>query len=121
MHPDPLETTLAACAREPLPSAPPDLASTVWREIDRRRRASFWSRARSLLDWDELFSEPRLAAPALVCALAIGALPALFWTQRLAQQRLARHSIHFEVFTSPPLAQLVADRPALAPPGAHAP
>src|SRR5438270_13703622 len=98
MAPDPLETLLREYASEPLPSAPESLAVDVWREIDRRRAERFWLRSLARLSWRELFAEPRVAAIAFACTLLIGVLPALAATKIHGDQRLARQSLHFDVF-----------------------
>ena len=105
MKPDPLDDTLASYARQPLPPGPEQLTADVWRDIELRRRKSVWSRLFPLLDWQELFAEPRLAVPALACALAIGILPAVFSARAHEEQRLARQSIHFNVFSTPAATQ----------------
>lgn len=44
MNPDTFDETLAACARQPVPTSPEQLATGVWREIERRRRQFSWLR-----------------------------------------------------------------------------
>ena len=105
---DPLENSLRALARKPLPGAPADLSRGVWAEIERRRRQSFWSRVFPLLEWREMFREPRLAVAALACALAIGILPAAAWNRTQQQHRLAQQSLHLDVFSRAPTERLAA-------------
>lgn len=111
MKPDPLDPTLAAYAKQPLPSCPEPLSTEVWREIERRRHQSFWSRVLPTLEWRELFSEPRLAVTALACAVVAGVLPAVLVAKAHEEQRLARQSIHFDVFSSRTAGQLAALTP----------
>jgi len=113
MKPDPIERALAAYAQESLPACPDRLTSDVWREIDRRRRESVWTRVFPLLDWHELFREPRLALSAVGLALAVGLVPAFLQAKPVPDTRLARESLHFEVFSSKaPLAMLAGIDPA---------
>lgn len=108
MKSDPLDKSLADYAQQPLPACPDRLASNVWREIESRRRRSIWTRLFPLLDWPELFREPRLALSAAGLALAIGFVPALLQAKPGTEIRLARESLHFEVFSSrAPMAMLV--------------
>jgi len=112
MKPDPIDRALASYAQESLPMCPDRLTSDVWREIDRRRRESVWTRLFPLLDWNELFREPRLALSAVGLALAVGLVPAFLQTRPLSDTRLARESLHFEVFSSQtPLAMLAGIHP----------
>ena len=111
MKPDPLDPKLTAYARQRLPSCPDELTGAVWQEIARRRQ-SFWARLIPTLEWRELFSEPRLAATAFVCALAAGVLPAVVLAKAHEQQRLARQSVHFDVFTAASAQQLAALGPS---------
>lgn len=107
MKPDPLEQTLASYAKQPLPACPDRLTADVWREIEQRRRRSVWGQLFQKFDWRELSAEPRMAFAALGLALAIGLVPAFFQTKPEVEKRLARESLHFEVFSSQaPLALL---------------
>jgi len=107
MKPDPIERALGAYAQESLPACQDRLISDVWREIDSRRRQSVWTRLFPILDWHELFREPRLALSAVGLALAVGLVPAFLQAKPVADTRLARDSLHFEVFSSQtPLAML---------------
>lgn len=107
MKPDPLDQTLAAYARQPLPSCPEQLTADVWRDIERRRQKPAWSRLFPLLDWHELFGEPRLAVVALGFAVMIGVVPAVVFSRAENARLLARQSMHFEVFSANSLTQLV--------------
>lgn len=106
MKPDPLEQMLASYARQPLPPAPEQLTADVWRDIEHRRQKSVWSHRFPLLDWHELFGEPRLTVVALGFAVMIGMVPAAMFTRSENAKRLARQSIHFEVFSANSPAQL---------------
>jgi hypothetical protein len=106
MKPDALDQHLAAYAKQPLPSAPTGTKADIWREIECRRRQSFWARSFPVLDWHEIFSEPRLAGAALAFAVAMGVFPAVLVARAENQKRLARESIHLEVFTASPPGQL---------------
>lgn len=66
-----------------------------------------WARLFPVAEWRGLFANPRLALPAVGLALAIGLLPGLLLATPAADQRLARETFHFEVFSSrAPLAAL---------------
>ena len=106
MKPDPIDPLLADYARQAVPNAPERINADVWREIEHRRHRTFWSRVLPLLEWRELFGEPRLAATAMFCALAVGVFPAVIWAKSQAQQRLARQSMHFDVFSANSATQL---------------
>lgn len=111
--PNPIDRALDAYAQESLPACPDRLISDVWREIDNRRRQSVWTRLFPLLDWNELFREPRLALSAVGLALAVGLIPAFLQARPLPDTRLARESLHFEVFSSQaPLAMLAGTHSA---------
>lgn len=113
MKPDPLEQTLASYAKQPLPACPDRLTADVWREIKQRRRHSIWTRLLRQFDWRELSAEPRLAVAAFGLALVIGLLPAILEAKPEVEKRLARESLHFEVFSSrAPLALLANLDPA---------
>ena len=99
MKPDSLETMLAAYAAKPLPTSSEPSTAEIWREIDRRRQ-SFWSRIFPVLDWRELFAEPRLAVAAVAFAVMVGVVPAMAYNRVENERRLARQSIHFDVFSS---------------------
>ncbi len=100
MKPDPLETMLAAYAKQPLPSVSQPSTAVIWQQIERRRRQSAWTRMFAVLDWRELFSEPRMAVVALACAIVVGVVPAAVLNRSENERRLARQSIHFEVFAA---------------------
>lgn len=108
MNPDPIDPLLSDYSREPVPDTPKNFQEGVWREIARRRHTSFWSRILPLLEFRELFSEPRLAAAAFTMAIAIGVVPAAVWTRLRSEQRLARDSIHFDVFAATPAIRLAS-------------
>jgi len=96
--PDPLEAALRDLARESPPAPSPHLDAEVWRTIRRRRARPFWSRLLPILDWRDLFAEPRLIASALTVALGVGILPAAL-TARPPSADWVRASLHFEVFS----------------------
>jgi hypothetical protein len=98
MNSDPLDKLLQAYAAQPGPAAPEQLVTDVRRAILRRRQP-FWSRLLPILDWREVFAEPRLIAAALALALAVGVLPAAF-VARKAHSQIVTESLHFEVFST---------------------
>ena len=100
MKPDRLEQTLASYARDPLPAASEPSTTDVWQAIERRRRQSVWSRIFPEIDWRDFFSEPRMAAAALAFAIIVGVVPAAVFNRVENEQRLARQSIHFDVFAA---------------------
>ncbi len=97
MNPDPVDDLLAAYGQQPQPTAP-QITTGVWKEIAQRRRRPFWSALLPVLDWRELFREPRLVVAALALALMAGVLPAAM-ARSNAETKLARDSLHFEVFS----------------------
>ncbi len=100
MKPDRLENMLAAYAAQPLPPSSAPSTAEVWREIERRRRQSLWSRVFPVLEWRELFAEPRMAVAALAFAVLVGVVPSMALNRIENERRLARQSIHFDVFSS---------------------
>jgi hypothetical protein len=113
------EKLLDDYAEYPLPRCPDGVAAGVWREVELRRSLPSWKRLFLVLDWRELLSEPRFAVAGLACAFAIGLVPAAFAAREQAQQRLARQSFFFEVF-SPESTQPFAvsgTNPAASAPG----
>jgi hypothetical protein len=100
MKPDRLENLLAAYAAQPLPTSSAPSTAEVWREIEKRRRQSLWSRMFPLFDWRELFAEPRLAVAGVAFAVTVGVVPAMAFNRIENERRLARQSIHFDVFSS---------------------
>jgi hypothetical protein len=99
MKSDPLDELLRSYARRPVPLFSEPLSSDVWQVIHRRRLRPFWSRLLPILDWREVSAEPHLVAAAIAVALAAGVLPAML-TARERIPRLARESLHFEVFSA---------------------
>ena len=97
MNSDPLNDLLSGYAKETLPP-PPQLTAAVWRDIEQRRRRSFWSGLLPALDWRELFLEPRLVVPALAIALLAGMLPGAM-THLEAKPEIARDALHFQAFS----------------------
>ncbi len=98
MKPDPLDQQLVDLARESLPSPPVRLTSNIWDEIERRRRQSIWARVFAMLDWREMFTEPHLTVVAVAFAVVVGVFPAALIGRAENQSRIARQSIHFDVF-----------------------
>ena len=98
MNSDPLDDLLDAYAKQSTPP-PSQLATGVWHKIARHRNRTLWQRLLHSLEWHELFREPRVALSALALALLIGLMPA-FATRSYGQVKLARESLHFEVFSS---------------------
>lgn len=100
MKPDRFEKLLAAYAAEPLPTSTEPSIAAIWQEIERRRRPSLWSRIFPVFDWQELFLEPRLAVAAVAFAITVGVVPAMAINRAENERRLARQSIHFDVFSA---------------------
>ena len=100
MKPGRLEQILASYAREPLPASSEPSATDVWHAIERRRRQSVWTRIFPVLDWREFYSEPRMAVIALAFAVIVGVVPAAVFNRIENERRLARQSIHFDVFAA---------------------
>ncbi|MEO6994466.1 MAG: hypothetical protein ABI273_12605 [Lacunisphaera sp.] len=98
MNSDPLDDLLRTYAKHPVPT-PPELTTAVWSMIANRRKRPFWSGLLPVLSLSEVFREPRLAFPALALALLVGILPATI-TSSTAAAKLARESLHFEVFAA---------------------
>lgn len=95
MNPDPLERRLDAYAKQSLPTAPGNVAAGVWREIERRRQEPLVGK----LGWPELLKRPAWAVAGLCFALAVGVVPALAFNRAQQAKRLARDSLHFDVFS----------------------
>lgn len=100
MNPDRLEKILTAYAAQPLPLASEPSTAEIWREIDRRRKQSVWTRMFAIFEVRELFAEPRMALAAVAFALVVGVVPAALVGRTQNELRLARQSIHFEVFAT---------------------
>ena len=100
MNHDPLDDMLAGYANQTLPTVMGPSEADVWRAIERRRAQSVWGRMFSIFELRELFSEPRLAVAAVAFALFVGVVPASLVSRTQNERRLARQSIHFEVFAS---------------------
>lgn len=98
MKPDPLESLLTNYAAQPVPPARADAAG-VWREIERRRGQNSSLRLFAMVDWRELFAEPRLALLAVVLAVVVGSVPG-FWMTRDEAPAAARTSLHMESFSA---------------------
>jgi hypothetical protein len=93
-----LDSMLAAYAKHPLPEFKGPSRSEIWGAIEQRRKQSSWTRIFSTLDLRDLFSEPRMAVAALAFAALVGVVPAAVLGRTQNERRLARQSIHFEVF-----------------------
>lgn len=100
MNHDSLDDMLASYAKRTLPTVAGPSQAEVWREIDRRREQSIWTRMFSVFEVRELFTEPRMALVAVAFALVVGVVPAALVGRTQNEQRLARQSIHFEVFVA---------------------
>lgn len=100
MKPDQIEKLLEAYASQPLPTSTEPSIAGIWREIENRRPRSLWSRVLPVIDWHELFLEPRLAVAALAFAITVGVVPAMAFNRVDNERRLARQSMHFEVFSA---------------------
>lgn len=95
MNSDPLDRKLEAYAQQGLPSPPANVAAGVWQAIERRRRETLFVR----LGWSELLRRPAWAIGGLAFALAIGVVPAVAVSRAQQAMRLARDSLHFDVFS----------------------
>ena len=93
-----LDSMLAEYAKQPLPPFKGPSRSEIWGAIEQRRKQSGWTRIFSTLDLRDLFSEPRMALAALAFAALVGMVPAAVAGRTQNERRLARQSIHFEVF-----------------------
>lgn len=93
-----LDSMLTAYAKQPLPPVNGPSRSEIWGAIEQRRKQSGWKRMFSTLDLRDLFSEPRMAVAALAFAALVGMVPAAVVGRTQNERRLARQSIHFEVF-----------------------
>lgn len=113
MNSDPLDELLRSYSQQPSPAPAERLSSDVWRAIKLSRRQPFWSRMLPILSWRDVFAEPRLVAAALAVAFLVGMLPAAL-IGREASPRLARESLHFEVFSvvGPAIVEQLAAKPA---------
>ncbi|MEO7797070.1 MAG: hypothetical protein ABIY47_05010, partial [Opitutaceae bacterium] len=98
MKPDPLDSLLAGYSAEPIPPQNQPSTAEIWREIDRRRQLSVFGRFLALLDQGDALAQPRMALSALTLALVVGIVPAALANHTQTERRLARQSIHFEVF-----------------------
>lgn len=95
MNPDPLDRKLGDYAKQPLPSAPANVTAGVWQAIEHRRRETFGAR----LGWHELLKRPAWAIGGLAFALVVGVVPALAFSRAQNAKRIARDSLHFDVFS----------------------
>ena len=102
MNPDPLDDLLCSYSKESLPDPPPFPKVQMWRTIERRRQDSWWSRLFPVLSWREMFREPRLAMAGLAVALVMGIVPAAAARTYVSAPRVARESLHLDVFTTCP-------------------
>jgi hypothetical protein len=100
MKPDPLDRLLADFSAQPPPHASGLTHAEVWQAIELRRGQSVWARMLSLLEWRELFSEPRMAVAGAAFAIIVGVVPAAVVGRAEDHRRLARQSIHFDVFSA---------------------
>jgi hypothetical protein len=99
MHNDPLDDILSAYSKQPTPMLSDHFTAEIWQEIELRRNQSFGRRVLPMLYWHELFREPRVALLAFALAMLVGLLPAAM-PRSHPQVRLARESLHFEVFSA---------------------
>lgn len=99
MKPDPLDRLLVEFARQPLPRFNGPSSAEVWEGIERRRGQSVWSRMLAVLECDQLLSEPRMALAAAAFAIIVGVVPAALIGRAEDHRRLARQSMHFDVFS----------------------
>lgn len=117
MSSDRIEKLIAAYAAQPPPPSAEPSTAKIWGEIERRRRQSVWTRMFAMFEVRELFAEPRLALTAVAFALVVGVVPAALVSRTQNERRLARQSIHFEVFAadSASLGSVFASPVAMAP------
>jgi hypothetical protein len=116
MNTNPLDDLIGAYAKQPLPPPPVTGSADIWLAIEDRRRRSFWARVLPLLDWRELFFEPRMATAAFVLAVVVGILPGYIVVSRTNEEaQLARRSLHFEMFSGH-VTDLFANPQAIAKP-----
>jgi len=115
-----LDSMLEAYTKQPLPKFKGPSRSEIWGAIDQRRKQSSWTRIFSTLDLRDLFLEPRMAVAALAFAALVGMVPAAVVGRTQNERRLARQSIHFEVFAvSQNSLSSVFTQPSLAARGAR--
>ena len=116
MNSDPLDELLHSYSKQSLPTAAERLSSDVWQTIRLRRQKPFWSRLLPILNWHEVFAEPRLVVSALAVALAVGVVPAML-ARHAGHSRLARESLHFEIFSvaTPAILDKLSMAPAPTP------
>ncbi|MEO6005308.1 MAG: hypothetical protein ABIZ04_07740 [Opitutus sp.] len=98
MTPDPLDSLLAEYSAEPLPLGSNASSAEIWRRIELRRQQSVWLRLTAVFSFGESFVQPRMTLVALTMALVVGIVPAAVASRTQNERRMARHSIHFEVF-----------------------
>lgn len=105
---DELDALLKDCARQPRSPLSAPTVADVWREIDRRRTRSgrpfagtFAARLLNAFGrGDSVFVDARVAATAVAFAALVGVVPAMVAGHAENERRLARQSIHFEVFSA---------------------
>lgn len=102
MNSDPLDDLLRAYSKEPLPEPTSFPKAELWRAIEHRRRKASWTGLFPILSWRELFREPRLAVAGLAVALVAGIVPAAAAHTYVVTPRVARESLHLDVFTTCP-------------------
>lgn len=101
MNTDPVERRLDAFAKQPLPSAPGDLAAGVWQEVERRRGSIRFG-------WESLLS-PRLAVFGLAFAVLVGVVPAVAFSKAQSAKRRAADSLHFDTFSTRAVVPMISD------------
>lgn len=98
MNLDPLDDLLKSYSEQSLPPPPSRSKVTIWQEIEQRRRCA-WFGVFPVLNWRELFAEPRLAIAGLAVALVTGIVPAAA-AHAFETPRVVRESLHLDVFTT---------------------
>lgn len=102
MTPDALDDLLNAYAKQPLPP-PSEGNAAIWQRIDaQRRKRRAWSNLFPVVSWRELFAEPRLAIAGLALAVVTGIVPVATAAALVETPRIARESLHLDVFTTCP-------------------
>jgi hypothetical protein len=98
-----IDALLTRLRQNNLPSVP-DLRRQVRDEIVRlKAHPSFWRQVLPILNWNELFRQPRIAVSALALALVVGVVPGFISAKaphRSADAEIARASLHLHVFHS---------------------
>jgi hypothetical protein len=93
-----LNSLLSEYSRQPLPPVTGPSTAEIWRAIEHRRTESLGSRLSDFFDLTNLLPDRRLVIAALTYAAVVGVIPAALIGRAENERRLARQSIHLEVF-----------------------